>query len=378
MGFFGSLAGYALGGVPGAIAGGVGLDKTKKWLLGDQAAKDAANDPKNFQLQGGDMMRNYAQQQMQGAQGRPAPTAAAYQLGQAAQLNGSPQDQWRSQQMGLASQMSAVASGQQMGAGEMAVRRQAAQQAAHLAGQTNMARGANAGIMARAAARGLGDLGVNAAGAAGQSALQDQSAARAGLGSLLGQGRGQDMDMASQNAQLQQQQMLQQGQFGQQTNMANQAAALQQRGMNDQYGLGMMGQYANLSAEELRARMARAGLVGQDNGNLGNVLSAAGPIIAASDRRIKVDIADGGGDADEFMAALKPYAFRYLDNERHGYGERLGVMAQDVESSRLGRNVVVEQDYGKGLDGAAAISALLASVARLHARVAELEAERAG
>lgn len=280
MGVFGSILGGVVGGIPGAIAG-ADWGGTKKWLLGDDAAKQKSLEAQNFQLQGGNMLRDYAQGQFQGAQGRQAPTSQAYQLGNAAQLAGGPQDQWRQQQMALAGQMAGVAGGQQMGAGEMAVRRQANQQAAQLAGQTNMARGANAGIMARAAARGLGDLGVNAAGAAGQSALQDQSNARGQLAGLLGQGRGADLDLAGQNAQLQQQRNLMQGQFGQQTNLANQSAQLQQSGMNDAYGLGMMGQYANISAQELQARLARAGLLGQDQGHLGALLQAGGQIAAA-------------------------------------------------------------------------------------------------
>jgi len=288
MGFFDSIkkyaapaAGYMALGAPGAL---IGADPSgaKKWLLGDQGAKDRALAEENFRLQGGDMLRGYAEQQMHGAQGRMAPMAQAAHLSPASQLAGGPQDQWRAQQMGLAGQLSGVASGQQMGAGEIAVRRQAAQQAAQIAGQTNMARGANAGIMARAAARGLGDLGVNASGAAGQAALQDQSAARGQLAGLLGQGRGADIDLASQNAQLDQQRNMLAGQFGQQTALANQQAALAQRGLNDQYGLGMLGQYAALSDAELRARMARAGLISQDNGNLGTLLQAAGPLMAAA------------------------------------------------------------------------------------------------
>jgi hypothetical protein len=147
-----------------------------------------------------------------------------------------------------------------------------------------MARGANAGIAARAASRQLGDMGTNAAGMASQSALQDQAAARAGLGGLLGQLRGQDLDLAAQNAQLQQQRDMMQGQFGQQTAMANQAAALQQTGMNDQYGLGLMGQYLNTSDAELRARVARAQALaaqGRDGGLFGAGLQAAGGYITA-------------------------------------------------------------------------------------------------
>lgn len=256
------------------------ISDTKKFLFGDNEQRNKALDEKNFQLQGGDMLRNYAQQQMQGAQGRTAPTAQAAQLGQASQLDAAQQAQVRAREMALADQMQGVASGQQMGAGEMATRRQADQQAAQIAGQTAMSRGANAGIMARAAARSLGDLGVNAAGQAAQSALQDQSAARGQLAGLLGQSRSADLSLAGQNAQLAQQRMLQQGSFDQQTALANQAAMLQQRGQNDAYGLGMMGGYLNTSEAELRARLARAGMYGEDKGMFGDLLQAGGSFLA--------------------------------------------------------------------------------------------------
>lgn len=359
-------------------------DSTKSWLFGN-GDKNAALDPANFQLQGGDALRQYAMGQMTGAQGRGAPTAQAAQLGAAAQLNGGPQDEWRARQMGLADQYGGVASGQQMGAGEMAVRRQANQQAAQMMGGANMARGANAGIAARAAARGLGDLGVNAAGMSAQSALSDQAQARSGLAGLLGQGREQDLGLAGQNAQLQQQRMLMQGQFGQQTNLANQAAQLQQRGMNDQYGLGMLGAYGNLSQAELQARLARAGMLQGDQGHLGDLLQMGGQMAVAgitkSDERAKTGIRDAAADVDATLAKLRPFSYEYKD-PADGVGRRIGVMAQDLEATPGG--ATVERRGGgtdplRVIDHGKSISLALAGLGRLHDRLDALErAERKG
>lgn len=260
---------------------GDAYNATKGFLFGDNSERDKALQEQNFRLEGGDYLRQYAQGQLGGVQGRQAPTANAYQLGAAAQLAGGPQDQFRQQQMGLMAQMAGVAGGQQAGAGELAVRRQANQAAAQQMGAMNMARGANAASAARAAATNIGQLGTNAAGMASQQALADQMNARGQLAGLLQGARGQDLDMASQNAQLLQQRNLMQGQFGQQTNLANQAAALQQRGMNDQYGLGLMGQYLATSDAELRARMARAGMMAPDGGMFGDLLQAGGTLGAA-------------------------------------------------------------------------------------------------
>ncbi len=260
---------------------GDAYNATKGFLVGDNTQRDAALNENNFRLEGGDMLRGYAQGQLGGVQGRQAPVANAQQLGAAAQLAGGPQDQFRQQQMGLMGQMAGVVGGQQAGAGELAVRRQANQGMAQQMGAMNMARGANAGGAARAAAANIGQMSTNAAGMGREAALSDQMNARGQLAGLLGQGRGQDLDMASQNAQLLQQRNLMQGQFGQQTNLANQQAALQQRGMNDQYGLGLMGQYAGLSQAELQARMARAGMMQQDGGMLGDLMQMGGTLGAA-------------------------------------------------------------------------------------------------
>lgn len=233
---------------------------------GDAARARGALAPQNFQLQGADMLRGYAGSQLGGVQGRAAPNIAHTQLA------GGPQNQARGGQLGLARSLEGVMTGQQAGAGELAVNRQARAAAANQFAAQNMARGANAATAARAAAGNLGDIGLNATGQASQAAMSDQAAARGQLAGVYDSMRGQDIGFAGQNAQL-----------GQQANMANQQAALQQRGMNDQYGLGLMGQYAGLSQAELQARMQRAGLLqaGNTGGMAGNLLQMGGQLGAA-------------------------------------------------------------------------------------------------
>lgn len=257
------------------------LNSIGNFLFGDNSQRNAALNEQNFRMQDGNELRGYAERQLSGAQDRAANQANAAQLGQASYLAPGQQDQWRQQQLALANQMAGVAGGQQAGAGELALRRQANMQAAQIAGQAGMARGSNSALAARAGASALGDLGINTAGAAAQSALQDQANARGQLAGLLGQGRGADIDIAGQNAQLQQQRMLQQGAFQQQANLANLQAQLQQRGMNDQYSLGMLGAAAGISEAELRARMARAGMFQEDRGAFGDLLQAGGTVLAS-------------------------------------------------------------------------------------------------
>lgn len=221
-------------------------------------------DPNQARLQGGDFMRDYLRGQLGGVGGRQAPQVGAAQVAQG------PQSQFRGQQQQLAGQLMGVASGQQMGAGEMAVRRQMQQAMAQQVAQSRMARGGNAAIAARAGARAMGDLGVNAAGQSAQAAMGDQTQARGLLAGVLGQGREQDIGLASQNAALQQQ-----------ANLANQAAKLQQLGMNDEQIARLLGQMYGVDAAELQARLGVMQGNQQQHGIFGDLLQAAGGLGAA-------------------------------------------------------------------------------------------------
>ena len=160
-------------------------------------------------------------------------------------------------QMGmLANQLQGVASGQQKGAGEMAVDRQMGNAAAQQQALASMARGANTALAMRNAARNQADLSVNGAGQAQMAALQDQQGARGQLAGLLGQMRGQDLS----------QQGLQQQQFQNQ----NQAQ------------LGALGQLLGLDQAQLQALLAKQQLSLQDQGHLASLLQQGGQIAASA------------------------------------------------------------------------------------------------
>jgi hypothetical protein len=101
-----------------------------------------------------------------------------------------------------------------------------------------------------------------------------------------------------------------------------------------------------------------------------------------SDERLKEGIGMGDmNEADHFLASLKPYSYKYKDpqmeptSEPNG-GRYLGVMAQNVEQSPFGRQIVKDTPKGKVLEGPALQSAMAAGMGRLHERVAQLEAMR--
>lgn len=106
---------------------------------------------------------------------------------------------------------------------------------------------------------------------------------------------------------------------------------------------------------------------------MGSTALAAG---VSSDIRGKNQIEDGAQRTDALLDAIQPYSFRYKDTQRNGEGERLGVMAQDVQ--RVAPEIV---DRGKDgrlrLDGPGALSANLAASARLAERLDQAETQLA-
>lgn len=103
------------------------------------------------------------------------------------------------------------------------------------------------------------------------------------------------------------------------------------------------------------------------------IAGGVGAAAKLSDRRLKTNIADGDDKAREALKVIKPYTFEYTD-ERHGQGEQLGPMAQDLEAAGLG-HLVIDTPTGKMVDGAAAALTCLALVASLATRVEQLEAK---
>lgn len=245
----------------------------KNWLVGGNATKGLDTQGANSGFAGG-ILRD----QLGALGGRAAPTAQAAQLDGAAQLAGGPQDQVRAQQMQTAGYLQGVLGGTQRGAGELAVNRQVGQATAAQQAAMHAARGANAALAARNAMRNTADIGLAGAGQAAQAQLADQQMAAGQLSGLLGQTRGQDLDLAGQNATLQQQRMLQQGAFNQQTGLANQGAQLQMAGMNDAARQGYLAQLLGMDQATFQREMMKRQLASADKGVLPGLLQSGGQL----------------------------------------------------------------------------------------------------
>lgn len=348
---------------------------TKNLLFGGDATNSVDARPKQY-----DAATAMLGQMAGTAQQRQAPTIGATQLA------GGPQDQSRQGMMDVANRLGGIASGTQVGAGELAVNRQLSSINAAQNSAARMARGANAALAYRNAMRNQADAGLAGAGQAAQAQLSDQAAANQQLGSIYGTMRGQDIGYASENAQL-----------GQAANLANQNAQLQQTGLNDARQIQAIGQQLGWDQARINAELQKAGIALQDQGIFPGLLQGAGQAAAAyatgglssaapaaggfnargdglmplsmSDVRNKTAIAPGSADAARALDALAskapPYTFDYI-NPAYGNGRQLGTTAQDLERAGLG-HVVVDTPHGKAIDGgklATTNTAMLSELAR--------------
>lgn len=150
----------------------------------------------------------------------------------------------------------------------------------------------------------------------------------------------------------------------------NRLSALAGIGQTAQTQVNAAGQnYANqVSGNQIGLGNAiGAAYIGQANrmSNLVGQGAQAGAMLAMSDRRAKKDIEPvSKEDLDELKSAIKAYRFKYKSPDLDGDGEWIGVMAQDLEKTKLGKTIVVEDKDGfKKIDIKKATSLLLAALA---------------
>ena len=115
----------------------------------------------------------------------------------------------------------------------------------------------------------------------------------------------------------------------------------------------------------------------------GNLMGAAGTVgagmLSKSDEKSK-NIEPNAPDMDAFMESIKPLAFKYKDGDAPGENEEenVGVIAQDVEKSKVGKTMVKNTSSGKMLDMQKGFGVILAALASLHDKYEGLEEKAKG
>jgi len=227
--------------------------------------------------------------------------------------------------------------------------------------------------------------GMDVAAQAQQRALD----AIAQSGQLGGQIRGQDFGQNAQKAQAQD--MINQfnTQNRQNVNMANTQANNQaqqynldqrQNISNQNVGLRNQQQMHNKSLiqQDFDNRYKRAG--GQaaqtaannaaNTANLGIVGGVATSAVMASDESVKENVKEF--NPMEFMNQLTGYKYNYKNPEKHGEGEQVGIMAQDLE--KVAPQAVEKDGEGtKTVDFTKLGGPIMASLAELNNRIKKIE-----
>lgn len=213
------------------------------------------------------------------------------------------------------------------------------------AGLLGSQRGMNPALASRLIAQNSARAGQEAAGQSGIMRAQQQLAAQSQLGGLLGTEAQQE---------IQRQQILQGAQAAQ-NSAINQGA------------LGAQG----LTADASKQNSQTAGQIA------GGLMGGAGSAAAAmfSDERVKKDITDANKSSYDFLEKIGAHKYKYKDKSM-GEGEYISPMAQELEKTPQGKDLVEDTPAGKVVDMGHAAGLLMANQAALHDRLKELESHK--
>lgn len=155
-----------------------------------------------------------------------------------------------------------------------------------------------------------------------------------------------------------------------QAQMQQQAAQARSAGKQAMFG-GLLQAGASLGAAALMPAATTNIFAG---GALAGTAAGGG-----SDKNMKenIQLADDkkiNSELKKLLSKIEPYMYDYKNPEQEGKGTRLGVMAQDLEKSSMGKDMVMEDENGnKRIDLNKVASAALASASNLMDRVEKLE-----
>lgn len=136
----------------------------------------------------------------------------------------------------------------------------------------------------------------------------------------------------------------------------------QQRGVAAQTGI------ANAQATQAQRQ--------SDNQFIGNMGATAA--MAFSDENVKENKKKNPSAlnaVDEFLNSVEPYEYNYKGGDD---ADRLGIMAQDLDDSQIGKQMVKDTPEGKVVDYGQGFSAMMAGLAEMNQRLKKVETKKKG
>lgn len=285
-----------------------------------------------------------------------------------AQINQSPQDYWRQGQMGLADYLTAQMTGQMPTQSQLQLQQGLNRNIANQMAMAATQRG-NPALAMKGALGNIAQLGQQTAGQAGQMALQEAAQARGELANLYSGARQSDIGLATSQGQLDlesQKALDNMTQFYVSKGLDLDTAQWQARMELENQKAQQHTQAQQIQTQLPKGESKASKIMGGIGGALGGIASIF------SDKNLKKNIENGDSVTKQFMDKLKSYTFKYKDNDE----DELGVMAQDVEKSELGKTIVHKIMGKRAIDLGKATAASLASIANLNARMLKLEGSR--
>lgn len=185
--------------------------------------------------------------------------------------------------------------------------------------------------------------------------------------------QGRDLAEQSATAKLQERQMAQQ-------QLGNLTLGQQQQDLSQILSPAQLAQQAQLARDQAQLQKDLM-LKQQQTAILGSLLGGAAAVGAAgikSDKNSKKDIKDGSSAVKDFLDALsaKTYSYKNPNEDGAAPGKRVGILAQDLEKSGVGRTMVMDTPHGKMVDTTQGFGAILAAQAELNKRLNALEKKK--
>ncbi len=268
----------------------------------------------------------------------------------------------RENNLRLISELQATSQGQGPSFGTQALEKTTRRNLAQTLAAASAARGPSVAASKRSL---MSQAGAGARNVAEQGAIiqaQEQQQAQNALSQLANSQQQQDLQQVMQPGEI-----LAQAELARFQNAQDQAA--RDRAFAGQIGGALLG-----TAGAIGGAMAggpAGAKIGQQSGEASG--EAVGQML--SDKTQKKDVKSATKSVNSFLEALAAREFAYKNASAPGAapGQRVGVMAQDLEKSKLGKSMVKSGPAGKSVDIAQALGASLAANAELHKRVKKLE-----
>ncbi len=259
----------------------------------------------------------------------------------------------------LLDQLSARARGEGPSLAEAQLRSASERSLAQQVGAAAAQRGGSPAAIQRQLARSQAGAGQQLASQAATTRIQETQAAQQQLGQQIAQEQQLSDQLVNNFLQL-----------GLSVDQARQAAAQRLEELRLQARLGEQGIRAQASAASAQSSSQLTGAL------IGGAATVGAGLLSDENQKTNIDPANKQTQA--FLDALNAKSFEYKDSKIPGAaeGERFGVLAQDLEKSKMGKSLVKETDHGKMIDIAQGFGAVLAAQAQLNERLKDIESKK--